>query len=128
MYTDRETFKNAVIEFSQRYDTDLSYRYFHMQVDMPVYDILNVYAELERELDGNNIMCLDEPKLTDPNTIEGRMMSLTEFLQNKMYHGRASDILSALGNANDVTGLYRLSDIKPGKTDDYVIGTILPFI
>lgn len=132
--TTPQELKNHVKSEYAKYDTELNSLFFDIQVKMPQYDILQAYACIQKEINGDEVIRLSDPAINAENTelptiqtIRGTKEQLIpENCYTDIYEGNCKDFLESFNDQELETGLCRIMDIT--EKEGVIDGIKLDFI
>ena len=122
---------NYVTDEYRKYDTELNGLFFDVPVQMPEYEILQAYRELQKDINGDDVVFLkDETEfvLHDGETrVFGTVMPIVEGCGfDDIYTGNCREFLESFNGKENEHHLYRLDDTM--KNGNNIGGEKLLFV
>ena len=133
MFTSYAQIKQKVRKDYFSEDTALNGEYFDFDVRMPKGELMRVYADLQKEINGDIVTIIDKPiivtKVNGESTIFGFEKAIDDIFMHEVYEGNMKNFLESFNGREQETGWCRIMDFDDRyKNTDMVGGTKLLFI
>lgn len=133
-YTTENQIKSQVYNLYNHESTELSSLFFDFDVKMAKGKLLQIYADIQQQINGDSVVYLENPVFLRPQSgefrhiVEGKRGNIiTDKNRNEIYEGNYRSFLESFNGREHDTGLYRIMDAE--ETEDGLIrGIKLDFI
>ncbi len=133
-YTTENQIKSQVYNLYNYESTELSSLFFDFDVKMAKGKLLQIYADIQQQINGDSVVYLENPVFLRPQSgefrhiVEGKRGNIiTDKNRNEIYEGNYRSFLESFNGREYDTGLYRIMDAE--ETEDGLIrGIKLDFI
>ncbi len=133
-YTTENQIKSQVYNLYNYESTELSSLFFDFDVKMAKGKLLQIYADIQQQINGDSVVYLENPVFFRPQSgefrhiVEGKRGNIiTDKNRNEIYEGNYRSFLESFNGREHDTGLYRIMDAE--ETEDGLIrGIKLDFI
>lgn len=133
-YTTENQIKSQVYNLYNHESTELSSLFFDFDVKMAKGKLLQIYADIQQQINGDSVVYLENPVFLRPQSgefrhiVEGKRGNIiTDKNRNEIYEGNYRSFLESFNGREHDTGLYRIMDAE--ETEDGLISGIkLDFI
>lgn len=124
--------ENYIYDEYRKYDTELNGLFFDVQVKMVKKDILTAYANIQKNINGDDVLRLLEPELEDigeerPNIWGTDTDLIPEGEYEEIYEGNCKDFLESFNDKELETGICRIMDCEE-REDGKTGGVKLDFV
>lgn len=133
-YTTENQIKSQVYNLYNHESTELSSLFFDFDVKMAKGKLLQIYADIQQQINGDSVVYLENPVFLRPQSgefhhiVEGKRGNIiTDKNRNEIYEGNYRSFLESFNGREYDTGLYRIMNAE--ETEDGLIrGIKLDFI
>lgn len=133
-YTTENQIKSQVYNLYNHESTELSSLFFDFDVRMAKGKLLQIYADIQQQINGDSVVYLENPVFLMPQSgqlchiVEGKRGNIiTDKNRNEIYEGNYRSFLESFNEREHDTGLYRIMDAE--ETEEGLIkGIKLDFI
>lgn len=133
-YTTENQIKSQVYNLYNHESTELSSLFFDFDVKMAKGKLLQIYADIQQQINDDSVVYLENPVFLMPQSgefrhiVEGKKGNIiTDKNRNEIYEGNYRSFLESFNGREHDTGLYRIMDAE--ETEDGLIrGIKLDFI
>ena len=134
VYTTENQIKSQVYNLYNHESTELSSLFFDFDVRMAKGKLLQIYADIQQQINGDSVVYLENPVFLIPQSgqlrhiVEGKRGNIiTDKNRNEIYEGNYRSFLENFNEREHDTGLYRIMDAE--ETEEGLIkGIKLDFI
>lgn len=143
IYTTENQIKSQVYNAYNYESTELSSLFFDFDVKMTKGKLLQIYADIQQQINGDSVIYLENPVFPIPQSEPVRLISqsgkfhhivegkrgniITDKNRNEIYEGNYRSFLESFNGKEHDTGLYRIMNAK--ETENGLIrGIKLDFI
>ena len=134
VYTTENQIKSQVYNLYNHKSTELSSLFFDFDVKMAKGKLLQIYADIQQQINDDSVVYLENPVFLRPQSGEFRHIMegkrgniITDKNRNEIYEGNYRSFLESFNGREHDTGLYRIMDAE--ETEDGLIrGIKLDFI
>ena len=116
MFNKKDDIYEHVINAYSDNDVELNKNFFDFKVNLDVYDILNVYKELQQSINGDVVLCMKDVRLEkdgDNPIISGiEEKEIDTNLIKRNFTGNMKELLEIFDENTEKTGIYRLTNIQ----------------
>ena len=134
IYTTENQIKSQIYNAYNYESTELSSLFFDFDVKMTKGKLLQIYADIQQQINGDSVVYLENPVFPIPQSeklrhiVEGKKGNIiTDKNRNEIYEGNYRSFLESYNGKEHDTGLYRIMNAK--ETENGLIrGIKLDFI
>ena len=124
--------ENYIYDEYRKYDTELNGLFFDVNVKMKEKDIIIAYANIQKNINGDDVIRLLEPEIKHENDgdnyiwgIDADLIPENEY--ENMYEGNCKDFLESFNDKELDTGICRIMDCEE-REDGKIGGIKLDFV
>lgn len=133
-YTTENQIKSQIYNLYNHESTELSSLFFDFDVRMAKGKLLQIYADIQQQINGDSVVYLENPVFLISQSgqlrhiVEGKRGNIiTDKNRNEIYEGNYRSFLESFNEREHDTGLYRIMDAE--ETEEGLIkGIKLDFI
>lgn len=133
-YTTENQIKSQAYNLYNHESTEFSSLFFNFDVKMAKGKLLQIYADIQQQINGDSVVYLENPVFLKPQSgefrhiVEGKRGNIiTDKNRNEIYEGNYRSFLESFNGREHDTGLYRIMDAE--ETENGLIrGIKLDFI
>lgn len=133
-YTTENQIKSQVYNLYNHESTELSSLFFDFDVKMAKGKLLQIYADIQQQINGDSVVYLENPVFLIPqfgefrHIVKGKRGNIiTDKNRNEIYKGNYRSFLESFNGREHDTGLCRIMDVEEIE-DGLIRGIKLDFI